>query len=51
MSVQTGLAPPNTGRTKPVYADIRTTPYGASLHVYMIGNFFCIDSDQGMEPL
>ncbi len=27
MSVQTGLAPPNTGRAKPVCADIRTTPY------------------------
>ncbi len=26
MSAKTGLAPPNTGRMKPVYADIRTIP-------------------------
>ena len=28
MAVQTGLAPPNTGKAKPVCADIRTTPFG-----------------------
>ena len=37
MSVQTGLAPPNTGRAKPVCADIRTTPSRPTdLNIYML---------------
>ena len=38
MYVQTGLAPPNTGRAKPVCANIRTTPYFIS-HLCLMRQF------------
>ena len=41
MSVQTGLAPPNTGGAKPVCLDIRTTPYTAMLRCVLCARCVC----------